>query len=540
MVTHSPLFRSFFLFWLFVVTLGVVFAGTLSRGQKVLSALSAGEVDSAFIFLEAAVQEGLPEDSLYYLWAEIYIARGSLDTALALSIAGQRIGDGPLTASLMTQRYNIYLALGLKKDADDLLDTIMKSTPPVKTVLPRILVNMGYGPNQRNSLERQPYPFINEISIPEEIPNKGLDLSLNSSWFLPLKNGVILVPGLGGSFTNGVERTEISRDSGNIALDLSLDLKNIWNRLSLGYQLQGRLNMYKDQSVVNTVSLSRSAINSAGILYSSLMYSIEVGEERDVLYQAIWLMNYLSRHLTSNIDLNIMPLVTCFLTDDLNSYYSTSVMYIEDPNADTVRHYTDASCTQLIPIPDPLSMLSQMQLIRDYRAASDIRTYAMNAPESYVGITPAAGLELSLPHGFSIEGTLKGMVNYYFKEHEWTTLSIPFSPFTYDSSSWLAYSHSDGNYYLVEELGNILTAERYSGPLDIQHHKRRRIDFMIGGELLLEYKLWKLGTVGLNGYLKKYHSTLQNDLPVKMKELFYGGGISFRIYFGAAQSLAAF
>jgi hypothetical protein len=32
---------------------------------------------------------------------------------------------------------------------------------------------------------------------------------------------------------------------------------------------------------------------------------------------------------------------------------------------------------------------------------------------------------------------------------------------------------------------------------------------------------------------------LNDDLPVKIKDLFYGGGISLRIYFGAMQPLSA-
>jgi hypothetical protein len=510
-----------------------------SGGQKILGALSIGLVDSAFIYLGDAVKRGLPDDSLYYLWAEIYIARGILDTALALSIAGQRSDEGTLTKTLLTQRYHIYLALGLKRDADELLDTIMGTMPPARRSIPKISINSSFGLNQRNSIERQPYPYITETPVGEELTNPGWDFSPSLSWFLPFKNNMILVPGVSYSFTNGIEHTEFTIDSLNQAIGLSLDLKNIWRRFSLGYALQGRISMFGDYSAVNTATLSRSMISESVISYSSLMYSIETDEKRAILYQACWLMHYFSRPLTPKIDLTIMPLATCFLTSDLASSYTTSVMYIENPTADTVMHYTDASCTQLIPIPEPLTMISQMLLLREYRAASDIQAFSMNAPESYCGITPAIGLDVALPHGFSIEGMLKGMVNYYFKEYEWTTLSIPYSPFAYNESSWLAYSRSDDRYYLVEELGNIINAERYSVPGEIKHFKKRRIDFMIGGELTLERKLWNIGTLGLNAYVKKYRSTLQDDLPVKMKDLFYGGGISFRIYFGAAQPAAA-
>jgi hypothetical protein len=515
------------------------FAGGLSSSQKVLAALSAGLTDSAFILLGNAVKKGLPDDSLYYLWAEIHIARGSLDTALALSIAGQRNNRGALKKTLLTQRYNIYLALGLKSDADELLDSILGSSPPARsTAIPRISINTWSGLNQRKSIVRQPYPFINETPAYEELTNQGQDVTLGSSWFLPFKNGALLVPGVSYNFTNGIERTEFSVDSLNHALGVSLELKNLWRRFSLGYAFQGRLSTYGGLSAVNTAKLSRSTISKSAISYSSLMYSIEVDENKAISYQALWLMHYLTRKLTSTIDLNVLPVLTCFLTDDLNSSYTSSLMYIEDPHADTVRHYTDATCTQLIPIPQ--NPFEQWFLPSRYRAAADMRTFSLIAPESYCGITPNAGLEFALPRGFSIEGTLKGMVNYYFKDHIWTSYSVPYAPGRPDDGSWIAYSTRDGNFYVVDELANISSSgERYSGPLDIREHRKRRIDFMIGGELTLERKLWNIGTLGLNAYVKKYRSTLQDDLPVKTKDLFYGGGISFKIYFGAIQPLSA-
>ena len=512
-------------------------AGEQNSTRKILGALSVGLVDSAYAYLGDAVKKGLPDDSLYYLWAEIYIARGVLDTALALSIAGQRADKGTLTQTLRTQRYNIYLALGLKKDADELLDTILGSMPQARRSLPRFTIHSSLGGNWRNSLEREPYPFINEALRDERLLNPGGDLSPSLAWYLPLKNGMILVPQVSYSFTNGIERTEFAMDSLNHALGISLDLKNIWRRLSLGYALQGRISMFGDYSAVNTATLSRSTISSSGLSFSSLMYSIEVDEKKEVSYQTFWLMHYLTKKLTSKLNLNLLPIATCFLTDDIVTTWESSVIYIEDPHADTVRHYTDASCTQLIPIPQ--NPFEQWLLPTLYRAAADQQTLTMIAPESYCGISPSAGLEFALPHGFSIEGMLKGMVNYYLKNHTWTSYSLPYAPGKPNDGALIAFSRSDNSYYVVDELANIGNGERYSGPVEIEQHQKRRIDFMIGGEVSLERSLGKFGAVGLNGYVKKYHSTLQNDLPVKIKDLFYGAGIYCRMYLGAEQPLSA-
>ncbi|MBN1129681.1 MAG: hypothetical protein JXA71_11875 [Chitinispirillaceae bacterium] len=509
------------------------------RGQTILDALKAGQPDAAFARLERAAAQGLPDDSLYYLWAEVHIAQGFLDTALALSIAAARNDRGTLSGAILAQQHGIYSALGMKDEAARLLDTIMQQTPVVFNPIPTISITGWGGLNQRNSIPGNPYPFINTSVDLDEVTNKGADIAASSTWYIPLRNGMVLAPALTYNFTNGVERTEFTRDSLNHAFGVSLDLKNIWRRFSLGLAPQYRISLYGDRSWVNTASLTRSRLDRGSLTYSSLVYSIETGSDNAILYQSVWGMHYLTRKLTPRLDLNILPLVTCFFTDDLTSSHTTSIIYIEDPNADTVRHYTDASCTRLIPLPVPINGITQIPLLTAYRVASDRETYSMTAPESYIGITPAVGLELALPFGFSIEGTVKGMVNYYLGKHEWTTFSVPASPSAFEGGTWLAYATSDGRYYLVEDMRNVLNAEKYSGPFDIRHFKKQRIDFMAGGELVLERRFGKLGTLGLNAYIRKYRSTLQNESPVIMKELFYGAGVMLRTSFGAAQPLSA-
>jgi hypothetical protein len=251
-------------------------------------------------------------------------------------------------------------------------------------------------------------------------------------------------------------------------------------------------------------------------------------------------MNYFSRPVSSTTTFFILPLLTCFFADAALSSHTTSIMYIEDPHASPVVHYTDSTFAQPIPIPSPLTMVSQMQLLTGYRAASTRRSFNLFAPESYYGATPSVGLTQSLPFNISLEGTLKGMANYYLQEYEWTTYSIPYSAGYYDKGAWLAYCRSDGNYYLVTELGNIVSAEKYSGPLDIRTVKKRRIDYAVTGEVLLERRFWNTGTLGINAYFRKYWSTLQDESPTKMKDMVFGFGASIKIALGAAIPAHAF
>ena len=538
--------RNHLFFFLFCILGSSVIAGIMevpgskNRGVPVIQAISAGQYDSAFSRLQAAYAAGLPEDSLYYLWAEIYLAHGALDTALALNIAARRCASEAMLVALLKQRYAIYSTLGWTREARLVLDSLRTIAAPVHNYMPQISVDSWSGLKQRNTIDREPYPFKTNEPLDTCINNPAWDVSLKSSWFFPLAGGAVLIPAINYNFTNGIERTEFDIDTLNQAFGLSFDAKNLWRRFSVGISLQRRWSIYDEQSTLATFTISRSILGADWISYSSLMYSAESARDTALAYQSLWLMHYMVRPITQSISLSLLPMFSCFLTEDLQSTYAASMMYIEDPHASPVVHYTDASCTQAIPIPQPLDPLAQIRLLNEYRNAADPQSYFMRAPESYCSFTPSAQLSFDFWKGFSIEGALKGMAYYYLKEHEWTTFSVPYSTLVYDEGKWLAYSRSDGNYYLVQEFGNIVNAEKYSGPLDIRTIKKRRFDYAVCGELSLEKRLWKLGRMALNGSVTRYWSTLQKDAPVKIKDLFLSAGISFNAQFGAPDPPGAF
>jgi hypothetical protein len=517
-----------------------VLAAAENRGELIRTDIRAARYDSAYSRLQNAYAAGLPEDSIYYLWAEIYLARGALDTALALNIAAQRASTGPLTAALLGQRYSLYATLGWAKEAGQALDSLRMLMRPARDRRPQISLDSWSGLNQRNTIPRQPFPFTGDPAHQERINNPAQDITLKSLWFFPLANGTVLVPGISYNFSNGIEQTDFRVDSLNHSFGLSLDAKNLWRRFSLGLSLQRRLSIFDEYSTLATVTLSRSSLGSHWLSYSSLLYTAESARDTGLAYQCVWLMHYMARPLTPSVSFALLPVFSCFLTGDLRSTYAASVMYIEDPHASPVVHYTDASCTQTIPIPSQLDMITQMTLLTEYRNASDPQSYFLCAPESYCSFTPSARLSFDLGKGFSIDGAIKGMAYYYLKQHEWTTFSVPYSTQVYGEGKWLAYSRSDGNYYLVQELGNIVNAEKYSGPLDIRTFKKRRIDYALCGEMELEKRLWKQGRLALTGSVTQYRSALQADAPVEIKDLFLSLGVCLRAQFGAADPPGSF
>jgi hypothetical protein len=516
----------------FFLGIAAVFSPSVGAGAAtgtitdVSNAISIGQYDSAYSYLQQAYARGLSEDSLYYFWSEIYLRRGALDTALALTIAAQRKNTGTLTEKLLRQRYTIYATLGWVKEAGEILDSLMDLSAAEKKFVPRISIVNWSGLNVRNIIEENPYPFINSGTLRDRIVNPGQDITLKAAWFFPFWKRSVLVPAVSYNFTNGVEQSNLRFDSLNHSFGFSLDAKNLIRSLSLGYSVQRRVSMFGDASTLNAVSLSRLHHGKRWLSYSSLMYIAEVSQESEVSYQSAWLMHYCSRPLSASTDIALMPLVSCFLTGDLTAINRVPVMYIEDPDVRPVTHYTDGSCTQSIPIPPPpLSMQEQRRLLAAYRAAAVPQNFLVCVPESYLCAMPSVSITHKLPHGFSVEGTLKGMAYYYLKEHQWVSLSAP-------SDTFIAYSNSEGRYYLVEQFANVTNAETYAGPLELKSFAKRRIDYGIGGELALKRRLWRDGTIGVHAYIKKYGSTLSRDLPAEIKDLLYGIGFSFSMSFG--------
>jgi hypothetical protein len=85
--------------------------------QQSRDAAQRGEIDTAMLYLKKAFGQGLSDDSLYFLWSEIYIAKGELDTALALNYAAKPDSAGDLARQILEQRYSIFSSLGWKSEA---------------------------------------------------------------------------------------------------------------------------------------------------------------------------------------------------------------------------------------------------------------------------------------------------------------------------------------------------------------------------------------------------------------------------------------
>ncbi|MBN1129240.1 MAG: hypothetical protein JXA71_09655 [Chitinispirillaceae bacterium] len=517
-------------FFLLMVLAAVSFAGT--GVSNVTEALDAGRYDAAYEYFQTAFSRGLSEDSLYYFWAEIYCRRGVLDTALALNIAARRKNAGGLTIPLLQQRYVIYATLGWAEEAGEIVDSLqfLQSRQPLREtragenrLAPRFSVMNWSGLNVRNIFEEQPYPFRKSVPVLGRVVNPGQDITLKSSWYFPFVKGTALQPAISYNFSNGIEQGNLRLDSLNHALGISLGVTNLWRFFSIGYSLQQRSSIFGGVSTQNTVSLSRLRQGNRWLAYSSLMGIMESSREEAGSFQSVLLMNYFSCRLSAATDIALSPLVSCFLTGDLST--PVPVMYIEAPAANPVTHYTDATCTQTVPIPSgPLTPVQQRELLAAYREAAVPQGF-IRAPESFAAATPSVGIMHKLSAKFSVEGTLKGMAYYYLKEHEWISSAAP-------GDTMLAFSNGDGRYYSVEEFSNITSGETYGGPLEMASCSKRRIDFGMGGDAALKWRVGKTGTLRLNAYVNKYWSSLRDELPAEIKDLLYGVGLFFAVSFG--------
>ncbi|MCU0608464.1 MAG: hypothetical protein MUF22_01690 [Chitinispirillaceae bacterium] len=492
--------------------------------------------DSAFYYLQKAYAAGLPDEKLYFYWARIYLERGIADTALALNAAAARTASAGMIPDILRQRYLIYASLGWTDRAQAILDSLKGPRKGSVSPVPRISLETSAGINRRDEIPAQPYPFRETPDVNDPLTNPDNALRCASSWFFPLGK-IVLKAGLIYDYTSRIEQPDISYDSLNHSLGIALEAKKLPGTLTIGYSGERRLSAYKEWTTQHNFSVSRPDVSGRWLSFSSLLYSIELERGNSPSYQSVWLMHYAGRQLTPHLDLAVMPVFTLFSAKGLNDEFPASIMYIEDPDpaAGHVVHYTDS--TGLVPIPVPANpdMLTQMVLLEMYKNAADKRDFGFSAPEDYFAFSPSVILTTKLPLGFSLESKVKGMANFYLEKHEWTAFSVPQSESyaLYGDGTWLARA-KDGRYYLVKELGNIVNAESYSGPIDVRHIIKRRIDLAYGGELNLRRPIGRIGTISLFGHVRKYWSTLQKDSPVKIRDFYGGFGMNFETAFGAS------
>lgn len=162
-----------------------------------VASVNIGDLASADVLLKAAFSAGIGEDSLYYLWSAIFLAKGVYDTALALNYAIKFDSSCSIYNEVLLQRYTIYSTLGWEREAALLLDTLER-TPKgrLRRIIPEGVLYLSGGGYTEEDVADRNYPYATAADSMVTLNNGAGVASLRLGWRIPVghKRGF----GLGG------------------------------------------------------------------------------------------------------------------------------------------------------------------------------------------------------------------------------------------------------------------------------------------------------------------------------------------------------
>ena len=153
--------------------------------------------DSALLSIRQAYSHGLSDDSLFYAWAEIFTAKGALDTALALSLAAKTSRDHPLYSSILKQRIFLYSTTDQHEKAALYLDTLNTLLAyRIRILIPEINCSVNGGFHESETSEAVSLPYRDDYKYPQEQLRAAAKGGLGLKWNIPIKKGSSIEPAL--------------------------------------------------------------------------------------------------------------------------------------------------------------------------------------------------------------------------------------------------------------------------------------------------------------------------------------------------------
>jgi hypothetical protein len=114
-----------------------------------------GSYDTAMYYYARAHNRGMSKDSLYFLWARVYLHKGVLDTALALNYSILAHTQGAFRREVLSQRRRVFLLLGWDERAAHIGDSLQRFSDRPRAI-PTVDVSAGIGYRRYRRIDDAP------------------------------------------------------------------------------------------------------------------------------------------------------------------------------------------------------------------------------------------------------------------------------------------------------------------------------------------------------------------------------------------------
>lgn len=473
-----------------------------------------GKADSALVCLKQAFSKGLSDDSLYYLWAEAYLYKGVLDTALALNFSVFSDTASALHMQVVKQRHMIYTSLGWTKEADALHDSLSGTIPWYKKLLPDCNLYLSGGGYLENNAIDNNYPYTSTTDSNGTLTNGNGIVSLRVGWQVPI--GKTMGIQFGGKARYTGSRFSLASSSAHIndSTDASfggyLQYSLFSDLLSLSYTFS------RKRDFIDVRSFYHQAAIRYAILGPKSIGTVEVGYnyEDPVREHYYYLMTWWNRMVGMRHDFSWMLFLSGMKADPLRvdmQYYAVNVK-------DGVL-FGDTSFT------DTATLSSILDLITPSNYGSFISTRTI--PQSFWAVNPSVRYEYGFTKRFSGGAGGGYQVTWYRENYKWLDFNYQkedrpttgiFSS-VFQSESYIAYNAEDANYYWVDAIVPVKNVQLDSRP--VLFRSMQRIDQAVTLNLFLEYSFSRIGDIMLDVSIRRNFSNLVKYAPVEI-ERWYG------------------
>jgi hypothetical protein len=491
--------------------------------------------DSAFAFFSQAYTQGMPKDSFFYFWAEVFLDRGAGDSAFVVNNAIVPPRDSAFRYQVLEQRYLIYSSLGWKDKANSIIDSLASSDLAIvkaknRWYLPKIALYLGGGLNDVRECSRV-YPFPSALEY-NRVWGPDYRGEIKARWWLSVGNDWTLQPSIGYLLINQGRRT-LSRDSlGNtLAASMGIDWRGFCNA---SYTWRKTSNVDQPPSFIHTFAINFfPGIGKDRMLFLYGGYSMMNSTENTNHGKMATLLAYGSANFPNKHTFSLSVTGTGQWFPSQSIEYPMPMLDVDDvtkaPGA--VVHYEANDPSTPIPGDDPIHSLD------NYRnnAWANLTYFEEFYPGTNYLLTSDCDYALPLPWRLTGILGVGYLLQRYAQPYVWYSInpqkSEDYSHWEYQyqiDSLWVAHNRKDGQYYLSQEPipGSGFIADTFStSPYDILQAKIRT-DQTISARIGISRDFGRPGNLRLTYQISKTFSTLSQEAPVKIPV--WSQNLSFR------------
>lgn len=528
-ISHLLIRKLLLVFLFLILTAELLFGNDNSKKQYLNSADSLTKIakyDDALFNYFLAYDQGLPRDSLFYFWAELYLNKGNLDSALAVNRSALDMGSPNLRKELLRQRYSIYVLLGADEQAMSIAEELNeKKTDHHFRISPFLNSNLLL--KIENEKIKTPEPSFYTIDSTGDyytdeglaslrlsgklrfsaLQNKFPDFSFGSI-FQVKKNSSITALSAAKPFDSLIIESGGSFSIENIAGKSQIELRSTYN---------SDLNDVKrwNHGLIFSFMAEKTGIFSIG----GYTMTLQNGTEYDYQYGFLSFILDINR----NSALSLSPALTfsCFASKhesiSLGLPLSPQMLYF---NVDALESdkiplfYKDAQMR--IPL-DTSGLNGADNFISVLKYAPQIKNNStpvmtiLDLPLSYFHIEPSVCAAVKLKRNWVFKPGMKLSFDIYTELYKWYDFKI--EELTY----YMAVNYSDGSFYQIKGMN-----DNGSGDASIEvgdrvgtFYKKRRIDTALQWSVSFEHVFKRVGNMVFTLSVNKLWNNLPSSCPVE-------------------------